>query len=76
MRVVLDSNVFIAAVAARGICEVIVELCLERHRLISGEEILGEVEEKLRTKLVGPEKQLISLMINVLGTILAVLDCR
>jgi putative PIN family toxin of toxin-antitoxin system len=56
MRVVLDSNVFIAAVAARGICEVIVELCLERHRLISGEEILGEVEEKLRTKLKVPHR--------------------
>jgi putative PIN family toxin of toxin-antitoxin system len=48
--------VFIAAVAARGLCEVIVELCLERHRLISGEEILGEVEEKLRTKLKVPHR--------------------
>ena len=56
MRVVLDSNVFIAAVAARGLCEVIVELCLERHRLISCEEILGEVEEKLRTKLKVPHR--------------------
>ena len=56
MRVVLDSNVFIAAVAARALCEVIVELCLERHRLISSEEILGEVEEKLRTKLKVPHR--------------------
>jgi len=56
MRVVLDSNVFIAAVAARGLCEAIVEFCLERHHLISGEEILGEVEEKLRTKLKVPHR--------------------
>lgn len=54
MRVVLDSNVFIAAVAARGLCEAIVEFCLERHSLISSEEILGEVEEKLGTKLKVP----------------------
>jgi putative PIN family toxin of toxin-antitoxin system len=56
MRVVLDSNVFIAAVSARGLCEAIVEFCLERHRLISCEEILGEVEEKLRTKLKVPHR--------------------
>jgi putative PIN family toxin of toxin-antitoxin system len=56
MRVVLDSNIFIAAVASRGICEAIVELCLERHCLISGEGILGEVDEKLRTKLKVPPR--------------------
>ena len=49
MRVILDLNVFIAAVAARGLCEAVVELCLERHSLVAGEGILGEVEDKLRT---------------------------
>jgi putative PIN family toxin of toxin-antitoxin system len=56
MRVVLDSNVFIAAVASRGLCEAIVELCLERHSLVAGEGILGEVEDKLRTKLKVPPR--------------------
>ena len=54
MRVMLDSNVFIAAVASRGLCEAIVELCLERHSLIAGEGILEEVEDKLRTKIKVP----------------------
>lgn len=56
MRVVLDSNVFIAAVASRGLCEAVVELCLERHCLIAGEGILGEIEDKLRTKLKVPSR--------------------
>ena len=56
MRVILDSNIFIAAVASRGLCEAIVELCLERHSLIAGEGILDEVEAKLRTKLKVPSR--------------------
>jgi putative PIN family toxin of toxin-antitoxin system len=56
MRVILDSNVFIAAVASRGLCEAVLELCLERHSLISGEGILGEVDDKLRTKLKVPAR--------------------
>ena len=54
MRVVLDSNVFMAALASRGLCEAIVELCLERHSSIAGEGILGEVEDELRTKIKVP----------------------
>ena len=56
MRVILDSNIFIAAVASRGLCEAVLELCLERHSLISGEGILGEVDDKLRTKLKVPAR--------------------
>ena len=56
MRVILDSNIFIAAVASRGLCEAIVEFCLERHTLVSGEGILEEVGEKLRNKLKVPTK--------------------
>jgi putative PIN family toxin of toxin-antitoxin system len=54
MRVVLDSNVFMAALASRGLCEAIVELCLECHSSIAGEGILGEVEDELRTKIKVP----------------------
>ncbi len=56
MRVIIDSKVFIAAVASRGLCEAIVELCLERHSLIAGEGILAEVEDKLRTKIKVPTR--------------------
>lgn len=54
MRVILDANVIIAAAATRGLCEAVMELCLERHELILCEDILREVEEKLRSKLKVP----------------------
>jgi putative PIN family toxin of toxin-antitoxin system len=47
MRVILDSNVLIAAVAGRGLCESLLELCLEEHELIVSEELLGEVHRNL-----------------------------
>ena len=51
MRVILDANVVIAAVASRGLCEAILELCLEHHHIIVCEGILEEIEEKLRIKI-------------------------
>lgn len=51
MRVILDTNVVIAAVASRGLCEAIVELCLEHHGLIFCEGILEEIKENLRVKI-------------------------
>ena len=51
MRVILDANVVIAAAASRGLCEAILELCLEHHHLILCEGILDEIEEKLRIKI-------------------------
>jgi putative PIN family toxin of toxin-antitoxin system len=51
MRVILDSNVAIAAVASRGLCEAVMELCLEHHHLILCDGILDEVGEKLKLKL-------------------------
>lgn len=54
MRVVLDSNVLIAAAATRGLCEAIVELCLERHQIVIGNGILEEVREKLIKKIKVP----------------------
>ena len=44
MRVILDSNVAIAAVAGRGLCDAVVELCLERHRLVLCDGIIEEIE--------------------------------
>ncbi len=54
MRVIVDANVAIAAVISRGLCEAIMELCLERHSLILCEGILEEIEEKLRIKIKVP----------------------
>jgi len=54
MRVVIDSNVAIAAVASRGLCEALMELCLEHHEVVLCEGILAEIEDKLKTKLGVP----------------------
>ena len=56
MRVIIDSNIAIAAVAARGLCEAVLELCLEHHHLILSEGILREIETKLATKLKAAPK--------------------
>jgi hypothetical protein len=56
MNVIIDSNVLIASVAARGLCESILELCLEHHRIVLCEVILDEVTEKLEKKLKVPPK--------------------
>lgn len=54
MRVVLDANVVIAAVASRGLCEAVVELCLERHQTVTCAGLLSEVSKKLVVKLRVP----------------------
>jgi putative PIN family toxin of toxin-antitoxin system len=55
MRVVLDTNVIIAAFAARGLCSDIFELCLENHSIVTSEHILLEVEKNLIKKVRLPE---------------------
>ena len=55
MRIVLDSNVIIAAFAARGLCNALFEYCLESHNLVLCEELLGEVIEKLKNKIRLPD---------------------
>ena len=55
MKVVLDTNVLIAAFAARGLCEAVLELCLQNHEIVLSEPLLLEVGGKLRSKLRLPE---------------------
>ncbi len=56
MRLVLDSNVIIAAFATRGLCHALFEYCLENHEMIICEEILGEVRAALLGKVKIPEE--------------------
>ncbi len=55
MKVIIDANVAIAAAASRGLCEAVMELCLERHRIVLCREILDDVKEKLIQKIHVPE---------------------
>ncbi|MFA7237959.1 MAG: putative toxin-antitoxin system toxin component, PIN family, partial [Phycisphaeraceae bacterium] len=50
MRVVLDTNVLLAAFGFRGICRAVVDVCFDAHELVLSEHILGEVAHHLRDK--------------------------
>lgn len=50
MRVILDTNVILAAFAGRGLAHALFELCLEKHEIIISEHILSEVQRNLQKK--------------------------
>ena len=50
MRIVLDTNVLIAAFIARGVCHHLLEHCVRNHDLVTSQFILDEVQEKLVEK--------------------------
>jgi putative PIN family toxin of toxin-antitoxin system len=54
MNVLLDANVLISAIAGRGLCEAVVEYCLEEHEIIVSDELIQDVREKLLSKLKVP----------------------
>ena len=54
MRVILDANVLIAAYAARGLCEAVVELCLANDEVFVSKRLLADVRSKLVKKLKLP----------------------
>ena len=51
MRVVLDANVVVAAFAARGLCESLLEFCLGRHEILVSEPLLAEIRRNLLKKV-------------------------
>ncbi len=57
MRVVLDTNVLAAAFASRGLCEAVVEVCLNSHDIFLAEAILAELRRYLERKLKMPAGQ-------------------
>lgn len=50
MRILLDTNVLIAALIARGVCHELLEHCARRHKLVTSDFILDEVRNKLIQK--------------------------
>jgi len=55
VRIVLDTNVLIAALIARGTCSELLEHCVLRHELITSDFILNELREKLVEKFKYPD---------------------
>ena len=62
MRVVLDTNVIIAAFAARGLCSEVFEVCLTSHTIVISEHILAEVEKGLIKKIHLPKNITVSII--------------
>jgi putative PIN family toxin of toxin-antitoxin system len=50
VRIVLETNVLIAAFIARGVCHQLLEHCISHHDLVISEFILDELREKLIVK--------------------------
>jgi uncharacterized protein len=51
VRIFLDTNVLVSAFAARGLCAEVLELVLLDHELITGRNVLRELEKALREKV-------------------------
>lgn len=50
MKIVIDTNVLIAALISRGTCHELLEYCFLTHDLITSDFILDEVKDKLVSK--------------------------
>ena len=57
MRVVLDTNVLLAAIATHGLCQALVTLVFRDHLVILSEHILGEVAKHYRGKFKATKRQ-------------------
>ena len=51
MKVFLDTNVVVSAVATRGLCADLFHLILAEHELVLGETVLTELRQVLRRKI-------------------------
>ncbi|MHB1156994.1 MAG: putative toxin-antitoxin system toxin component, PIN family [Phycisphaerales bacterium] len=57
MRVVIDTNVLLAGVAAHGLCEALLLLCYRDHEVVLSEYILHEFSRHYRGKFKAPADQ-------------------
>lgn len=51
MRVFLDTNIWISAFTASGLCEELLSACLERHEVLTSRLVWQEIEGVLGRKL-------------------------
>jgi len=56
LRVYLDTNVVVSAVATRGLCADVLQLVLAEHELVVGETMLSELPRVLHQKLGLPSE--------------------
>ncbi len=72
MRIFLDTNVVVSAVATRGLCADVFREALVRHQLVISEMLLDEIKAVLRAKL-GVLENIVSDVIGMLreGSVLS-----
>jgi putative PIN family toxin of toxin-antitoxin system len=51
VRVLLDTNVLVAALVARGVCTDLVEHCVRQHLVVSSQPLFDEFRDVLTRKL-------------------------
>ena len=73
MKIVLDTNVLLAALIARGVCHQLLEHCVSRHILFTSDFILGETQEKLIEKF-GYSSELAAEAVSVLRSRMTVVS--
>ena len=56
MKIVLDSNVLVAAFATQGLCHALLEVCIDQHEVLLSPDILKEVVAALQKKLKVPAR--------------------
>jgi putative PIN family toxin of toxin-antitoxin system len=63
MRVFLDTNVIVSAVATRGLCADVFREVLLRHQLIISEMLIDEVRNVLRDKIGTPPDIIVDVIV-------------
>lgn len=73
MRVALETNVIVSAVATRGLCADLFNLVLSEHELVVGETVIAELRKVLRQKLRIPGEAIDELetLLRQEGTVVA-----
>lgn len=59
MKIFADTNVWVSAFTARGLCADLLEVILADHQLMTGEYVLKELERVLATKLNVPQNKVL-----------------
>ncbi len=58
MKVVLDTNVIIAAFATHGLCHLLVESALAHHEIVLSPALLTEIHANLKKKVKLPDERI------------------
>lgn len=58
MRVFVDTNVLVSAVATRGICADLLRIVASEHELVAGEVVLTELRRVLATRIRLPAERI------------------